>query len=70
MNIAWLRQALAGPPAALLAATDTTFTIFAPPTPGQPTIRALVESRYHLVATVPNFGQWGDTLYLYRPREP
>lgn len=70
VNDAGLRLALAGPPAPLLAATDTTFTIFAPPAPGQPTIRALVDSRYRLVATIPNFGQWSDTLYLYVPREP
>jgi 4-amino-4-deoxy-L-arabinose transferase-like glycosyltransferase len=67
-NDAGLRRALAGPPPAALAVTDTTFAIFAPPAPGEPSIRELIGARYRVVATVPNFGQWGDTLYIYVPR--
>lgn len=70
LNDAALRRLLREGDVTALAMTDTTYTIFAPPAPGEPTIRALIEGRYRLVATLPLFGQWGDTLYLYLPRQP
>jgi hypothetical protein len=70
LNDAALRRLLREGGVGALAMTDTTYTILAPAAPGEPEIRALIEGRYRLVATVPLFGQWGDTLYLYLARQP